>query len=175
MGVSRTCAHRWHRRYPRRGELDPGTGERIRAGRATGHRYEREAPGDLLHLDVKKLGRIPDGGRWRIHGRSEAVRGRGIGFDCVHVAVDDRSGSPTRKSCRMRKARPAPGFLTRAASFMAANGAPVQRVMTDNALAYRNSRAFQGVLQDLGASHSSSNQLQHRGESSGQWSQHEES
>ena len=54
-------------------------------------RYERERPGELVHLDVKKLGRIPDGGGHRVHGRAKATRGRGIGYDYLHSAVDDRS------------------------------------------------------------------------------------
>ena len=54
-------------------------------------RYQREQPGELVHLDVKKLGRIPDGGGHRIHGRAEGTRGRGIGYDYVHSAIDDRS------------------------------------------------------------------------------------
>ena len=54
-------------------------------------RYQRQRPGELVHLDVKKLGRIPDGGGHRAHGRAKAARGRGIGYDYVHSAVDDRS------------------------------------------------------------------------------------
>jgi transposase InsO family protein len=120
---------------PRLWELDPVTGERIRAGRASETRYERAAPGDLLHLDVKKLGAIPEGGGWRVHGRSEAVRGRGIGYDYVHVAVDDCSR------------------LAYADAFMAAHGAPPRRVMTDNAMAYVRSTAFRSALETLGAKH----------------------
>jgi hypothetical protein len=53
-------------------DLDPITGARIRASRATDRRYERDAPGDKLHIDVKKLGRIPDGGGWRADRRKAA-------------------------------------------------------------------------------------------------------
>lgn len=60
--------------------LDPLTGEQIRATRRSEHRYEHTETGSLVHVDVKKLGRIPDGGGWRAHGRSEEVRGRGIGL-----------------------------------------------------------------------------------------------
>ena len=63
----------------------PLTCQLIRAPRAIVNRYERERPGELVHVDVKKLGRIPDGGGWRAHGRSEQVRSRGIGFDYVHA------------------------------------------------------------------------------------------
>ena len=54
-------------------------------------RYERDTAGELLHIDVKKLGMVPKGGGWRVHGRSEAVKGRGVGCDYVHVAVDGHS------------------------------------------------------------------------------------
>jgi hypothetical protein len=55
-------------------------------------RYERERPGELVHVDVKKQGRIPTGGGWRIHGRAaSSSRHRGDGYDFVHAAVDDRS------------------------------------------------------------------------------------
>ncbi|MGZ4506846.1 MAG: hypothetical protein ACXVX8_05555 [Blastococcus sp.] len=47
--------------------------------------------GDSLHVDVKKLGRVPAGGGWRVHGRREEVRGRGIGWDYVHVAINDHT------------------------------------------------------------------------------------
>jgi transposase len=73
--------------------VDPITGIPVR--RQHSHRrYERSRPGELVHVDVKKLGRVPDGGGWRLHGRSEEVRGRKvhgrpIGHDFLHVAVDD--------------------------------------------------------------------------------------
>ena len=51
-------------------ECDPMTGEVIRASKPTAVRYERDRPGELVHMDVKKLGRIPDGGGWRAHGRA---------------------------------------------------------------------------------------------------------
>ena len=82
---------------PRLHELDPVTGIRIRASRTTQLRYEHESPGDLIHVDVKKLGRIPDGGGWRIDGPGAVNhdrhrdRIRDLGFDYVHVAVDDHS------------------------------------------------------------------------------------
>ncbi|WP_432507767.1 leucine zipper domain-containing protein, partial [Kineococcus arenarius] len=60
---------------------DPLTGEVIRASRLSAARYEHPEPGSLIHVDVKKLARIPDGGGWRVHGRREDVRGRGIGYD----------------------------------------------------------------------------------------------
>ena len=79
---------------PRLAVLDPITGEVIRASKVTAVRYERDRPGELVHMDVKKLGRIPDGGGWRVHGRGigrpeSAVNG--LGFDYVHSLVDDHS------------------------------------------------------------------------------------
>ena len=74
---------------------DPITGEVIRASKTTAVRYERARPGELVHMDVKKLGRIPDGGGWRAHGRrhQEATRDRTAkaGHDFVHSLVDDHS------------------------------------------------------------------------------------
>lgn len=68
--------------------------------------------GELLYIDVKKLGRIPDGGGWRVRGRSETVRRRANGYDYLHVAVTITPGWPTSKPCRMRKTPPAPGSST---------------------------------------------------------------
>ncbi|GAB3261398.1 hypothetical protein GCM10027562_24800 [Arthrobacter pigmenti] len=142
---------------PKLWELDPVTGERIRAGRATGHRYEHEAAGDLLHVDVKQLGRIPDGGGWRAdpdqNARNHRSSDQRIGFDYVHVAVDDHSRLAYAEALPDEKGPTCAGFLQRAAAFMATNGAPVKRVMTENAFAYRLSRDFQDMLAELGAKH----------------------
>lgn len=73
---------------------DPMTGQIIRASKTTAVRYERARPGELVHMDVKKLGRIPDGGGWRAHGRIEIPDPKlksGNGFDYVHSLVDDHS------------------------------------------------------------------------------------
>lgn len=142
---------------PRLWDLDPVTGARIRASRATGRRYERDGPGDMIHVDVKKLGRIPEGGGWRAdpsqgpanHRRSHQK----LGFDYVHVAVDDYTRFAYAEVLPDEKGPTCAGFLTRAAAAMAANGAPVKRVMTDNAFAYRLSRDFQDALTALGAKH----------------------
>lgn len=142
---------------PRLWDLDPVTGVRIRASRATGRRYERDAPGDMVHIDVKKLGRIPDGGGWRADpkqsARNHAAGHTKVGFDYVHVAVDDYTRWAYAEVLPDEKGPTCAGFLTRAAAAMAANGAPVKRVMTDNAFAYRLSRDFQDTLAALGAKH----------------------
>src|SRR4051794_13087260 len=92
LGLVASTVGRVLRRHgvPRLATLDAITGQPVRGRRSDG-RYQRHAAGELLHIDVKKLGRIPDGGGWRAHGRSETVRGRGIGYDYLHVAVDDHS------------------------------------------------------------------------------------
>lgn len=142
---------------PKLWELDPLTGIRIRASRATDRRYERDAPGDMIHIDVKKLGRIPDGGGWRAD-PNQSIRNHNtghtrVGFDYVHVAVDDHSRLAFVEVHPDEKGATCAGFLTRAAAFMAANGAPVKQVMTDNAFAYRLSKDFQSVLAGLDAKH----------------------
>jgi transposase len=76
-------------------------------------RYEREHPGELVHIDVKKLGRIPDGGGHRMHGRAAASRGRGIGYDYVHSAIDDRSRVAFSQLLPERPAPAAPGSWSR--------------------------------------------------------------
>jgi transposase InsO family protein len=131
----------------------PISGERIRAGRAADYRYERDSAGELLRIDVKKLGGIANGGGWRVHGPSEAVRGRGIGYDYVHVAVDDHSLLAYVEVLPDEKGPACARFLTNAAAFMAANGAAVREVMTDNALAYIRSADFAKAIADLGDKH----------------------
>jgi len=132
--------------------LDPVTGTLIRATKATTNRYEHEHPGDLVHIDVKKLGRIPDGGGWRAHGRSEEVRGRGIGYDYVHAAVDDHSRLAYAEIHPDERGVTAAGFLTRAAAYFRTHGITrIARVLSDNALAYRKSTAFKAAVTALGA------------------------
>lgn len=135
---------------PRLAECDPLTGQVIRASRQTFQRYERDHPGALIHVDVKKLGRIPDGGGWRAHGRSEAVRGRNIGFDYVHSAVDDHSRLAYSEIHPDSQGATCAGFLTRAAGFFAGHGVTVEQVITDNAREYRQSFAFRDAAAALG-------------------------
>lgn len=101
---------------------------------------------------MKKLGRIPDGGGWRVHGRSEQVRGRGIGFDYVHAAVDDHIRLAYAEIHPDEKGATAAGFLTRAAAHFAGHGITrIDRVISDNAFAYRRSTAFKAAVAELGA------------------------
>lgn len=125
--------------------LDRPTGVPIR-------RYERDRPGELVHLDVKKLGRIPPGGGHRVHG-DRTRRGRGIGHDFVHVAVDDHSRFAYVEVHPDERGETAAGFVLRTAAHLATHGIAIERVMTDNAKCYVESRAFQQALADIGASH----------------------
>jgi transposase InsO family protein len=114
-------------------------------------RYQREHPGELVHIDVKKLGRIPDGGGHRVHGRALGTpTGRGIGYDYIHSAVDDRSRVAFSQILPDESAATAALFLIEAASYFADHGVQIQRVLTDNAKAYAQSILFAETAASLG-------------------------
>jgi transposase InsO family protein len=100
------------------------------------NRYERPQPGELIHIDVKKLGKIGRPGH-RVNGNRRA-RSRGIGWEFVHVAVDDATRLAYVEVLADEKARTAVGFLRRAIAWLADHGIRTQRVMTDNGSAYRS-------------------------------------
>jgi transposase InsO family protein len=132
-------------------ECDPVTGAVIRASRRTANRYEHPYPGSLVHIDVKKLGRIPDGGGWKVHGRAERPgHKRGLGYDYVHTAIDDHSRLAYAELHDDEKATTCAAFLARAAAFYAGHGITVERVLTDNAKNYRIARIFHQTAADLG-------------------------
>ena len=135
-------------------ECDPLTGEVIRASKTTAVRYERAYPGALGHMDVKKVGRIPPGGGWRAHGRSEKVRGRGIGFDYVHSLVDDHSRLAYSEILPDEKGATCAAFLLRAADYFVAYGIThIEQVMTDNHLSYSRSGDVAAAMATLDAAH----------------------
>jgi transposase-like protein len=126
--------------------MDRPTGRVVR-------RYERAAPGELVHLDVKKLGRIPDGGGHRAHGRGTTTpRARGIGHDYVHSAVDDHSRLAYSEVLADEQTFTCVGFLHRALAFFTRHGVTVQRVLTDNAPGY-TSGMLTAALAAGGAAH----------------------
>ena len=131
--------------------LDRVTGEVIRGRKYSDLRYEHRDPGSLLHVDVKKLGRIPKGGGWRQHGRATATpRGRGAGWDFVHVAVDDHSRIAYCEVLPDEKGPTCAAFLHRAAQwFHDTHGVTIRRVLTDNAMTYRHSRDWAAVCAAL--------------------------
>ena len=142
---------------PRLSWLDRPTGQVIR-------RYERDRPGELVHVDVKKLGRLRDGGGWRMLGHdhpqaraNHAARsaGRIIGHEFVHVAVDDHTVDDHSRLAYLEvlddeRAATAAGFWTRAAAWFTAHGITVERVLTDNGACYR-SRDWATALTETGA------------------------
>ena len=144
-GVAARTITRILRRHdrPRLADCDPVTGELIRATRSSGRRYEHPEPGDMVHVDVKKLGRIPDGGGWRAHGRAATPKHHTrIGFDYIHAMVDDHSRLAYAEVLPDEKGATCAGFLTRAAAAFAAAGiAQIDRVLTDNARNYQIGRA----------------------------------
>jgi transposase InsO family protein len=130
--------------------LDRPTGQPVR-------RYERDRPGELLHVDVKKIGRLRDGGGWRVHGRdSDTHRAHRnaprVGYDYIHAAIDDHTRLAYAEIHPDEKTDTCAGFLRRAATHFAALGITrIERVMTDNALAYRRGQAWRQALTDLDA------------------------
>ncbi|GAA1131405.1 hypothetical protein GCM10009670_25970 [Citricoccus alkalitolerans] len=109
-----------------------------------------------MHLDVKKLGRIPDGGGWRAVAKQLRVSHRTgrsrAGFDYVHAAVDDHNRIAYAEVHPDEKGATAAGFLTRAADYFASYGiARIERVITDNAFGYRHSAACKAAVAGLRA------------------------
>jgi transposase InsO family protein len=141
LGLHPSTVHRVLSRYglARLAWLDRPTGQVIR-------RYEHAAPGDLVHLDVKKLGRIPDGGGWRIHGRRlRPANHRGLGYAFLHTALDDHSRLAYSELLADEGKDTAAAFWTRANAYFTACGITVRRVLTDNGNCYR-SFAFRDAL-----------------------------
>ncbi len=114
-------------------------------------RYERATPGELIHIDTKKLGRI-DGIGHRITG-DRTKRKRKLGWEYLHVAIDDCSRLAYTELLPAETGLACAGFLARSAQWFATNGVAVRRVMTDNAFAYTRSRAFKATLAGLAARH----------------------
>ena len=103
------------------------------------NRYERERPGELIHIDVKKLGRIgKNGPGHRVRGTRKGTRSRGAGWEFVHVCVDDATRLAYVEVLADEKATTCVGFLRRAIAFYRAHGVKVERLMTDNGGAYRS-------------------------------------
>jgi transposase InsO family protein len=153
--VSRILARRG---APRLADCDPLTGAPIRASKATARRYEHPRPGDLLHVDVKKIGRIPDGGGWRAHGRDSSIRNAAkkkarIGFDYVHSVVDDHSRFAYSEILPDETASTTAAFFDRAVHAFSTHGVEIEAVMTDNAWNYVHSNQLATTLARLGATH----------------------
>lgn len=158
LGMPVSTVHKILTRYgcPRLAWTDPATGTRTRGPRTTRpatNSYVHEAPGDLVHVDIKKLGRIPDGGGWRIHGRGSAQDRRAgtardkaarsgaassRGYSYIHHAVDDRSRLAYSEIHADERKETAVGFWRRARAWFAARGITIKAVLTDNGACYRS-------------------------------------
>lgn len=149
LGVPRSTAYKVLVRNgcSRLSDFDRPTGKPIR--------YVRDRPGELIHVDVKKLGRIPDGGGWRVHGRGNGThRGNGrLGYDKLHIAVDDHSRLAFVQVHPDERGDTCAQFLADAVAWFAGQGITIERVMTDNAKNYTLSRRFQTVLRNNSIRH----------------------
>ena len=138
-------------RLQRLWHVDKRTGEVIR-------RYEHPHPGSLIHVDVKKLGNIPDGGGWRYLGRAQGNRNRHksspgsspkIGTAFVHTVIDDHSRVAYAEIHDDERKETAAAVLRRATAWFAARGVTIQRVLSDNGSCY-NSRLWKQTCAELG-------------------------
>jgi transposase InsO family protein len=125
-----------------------GMGKLGRLGMEPANRYERQRPGELIHVDVKKLGRIHGGAGKRVTGRqrnpirtrkdADGVHRRIIGWDCVHIAIDDATRLAYAEVLPDEKATTVIAFLRRAVAFYERHGMTVEELLTDNGPAYRS-------------------------------------
>jgi transposase InsO family protein len=152
LGVAPSTVGKVLRRagMPRLAEVDLATRQELRRQVA---RYEHPHPGDLVHVDIKKLGRIPDGGGWKVLGRQERPnthRGRGYAF--IHTAIDDHSRLAYSEILTDEQGPTATGFWARAHAWFASCGIAVSAVLTDNGSCYR-SHAFNDLLANQNIRH----------------------
>jgi transposase InsO family protein len=161
LGLAASTVHLWLRRcgISRLSHLDRATGEPVR-------RYEHPYPGSLIHVDVKKLGNIPDQGGWRYVGRSQGRRNRAatpgkprnrhhhpnMGTAYVHTVIDDHSRVAYAEVHDDETAATAITVLEHAVAWFAARDVTVERVLSDNGAAYR-SHAWREACTELGVVH----------------------
>jgi transposase InsO family protein len=146
LGLNPSTVHRVLARYrcPPLAHLDRATGRVVR-------RYERAAPGELVHVDIKKLGNIPDGGGWRTAGRARGYQnkkatttaryrhGRPVtGYSYLHTAIDDHSRLVYSEILPDERKETAAAFWVRAQDWFAAAGITIEQVMTDNGSCYKS-------------------------------------
>ena len=160
LGLPASTVHKIITRegLPRLRDVDLATRQQIRR---SVHRYERAAPGDLVHVDIKKLGRIPDGGGWRFHGRAAGTRNSSahrdperprvvsrtpnLGYGYIHTAIDDHSRLAYSEILPDEQGVTAAAFWHRAHAWFAAAGITVTEALTDNGSCYR-SKPFAAAL-----------------------------
>lgn len=161
LGLNPSTVHRVLARYrlARLAHLDRATGRVVR-------RYERATPGELVHVDIKKLGNIPDGGGHRAVGRQAGTLHRTrtpgktldangnshVGYSYLHTALDDHSRLAYSEILPNERKETAAAFWRRAQDFFTSNGITVERVLTDNGACYK-SRLWREVLTSAGITH----------------------
>jgi len=148
LGLPASTIYRVLRRndLSRLDHIDRATGEPIR-------RYERLRPGELVHVDVKKLGKIPAGGGHKVIGRgTEARRKKRLGYAFLHTAIDDYSRVAYTEVLADESGRSTAAFWRRAVAWFAARGVVIERVLTDNHFSYRG-LLFNEALADTGVAH----------------------
>ena len=149
QGLAPSTVHKILHRYgcPPLAWTDPATGTRTRSSRREPRSYTHQAPGDLVHVDVKKLGRIPDGGGHKMLGRQAGRRNRrtGTGYWYIHNAVDDHTRLAYSELLTDERKETAAAFWKRANAYFNSVGISVTRVLTDNGSCYR-SNAFAAAL-----------------------------
>jgi len=132
------------------GRLDRG--DRATSSKVAPKRYQRERPGELVHVDVKKIAAIPPGGGWRMHGMANRPRRVFAGYRYIHTAIDDRSRLAYSEVLHDEQGTTAAGFLTRAVLWFTQHGVIIEAVLTDNGACYR-SRAWAAACQPAGIAH----------------------
>jgi transposase InsO family protein len=162
LGLNPSTVHRVLARYgcPPLAHLDRASGQPVR-------RYERSRPGELVHVDIKKPGNIPDGGGHRVHGRQAGKRNRQatttpagrtrygnpiIGYSYLHTAIDDYSRLVYSEILPDQTQHTATAFWARARAHFTAAGITVEQVMTDNGSCYR-SHTWRDALASAGITH----------------------
>jgi transposase InsO family protein len=161
LGLHPSTVHKVLVRYgcPKLAHLDRATAVPVR-------RYERDRPGELVHVDVKKLGNIPDGGGWRVTSRLQGRRNRaltrgagrirdghpGPGYGYLHTALDDHSRLACTEILADEQKQAAAAFLHRAHDWFATAGITIERVLSDNGPCYR-SRDWAATCAQLSITH----------------------
>ena len=148
LGLNPSTVHKVLTRYrcPRLAHLDRATGTPVR-------RYEHAAPGELVHVDIKKLGNIPDGGGHKMLGRAAGRKNRShAGYAYLHTAIDDHSRLAYSEILADERKDTAAAFWGRAHAFFTAAGITVQRVLTDNGACYK-SFTWRDALATAGIAH----------------------
>jgi transposase InsO family protein len=159
LGLNPSTVHRVLARYrcPPLAHLDRASGRVVR-------RYERATPGELVHVDIKKLGNIPDGGGWRVAGRAQGEKNRQattparrhhnpvIGYSYLHTAIDDHSRLAYTEILADERKETAVAFWHRAQDWFTTCGLTIQQVMTDNGSCSK-SFAWRDALTAAGITH----------------------